>query len=285
MFSICKDKKNNEEIARTPLNEITKPVTISMKLPDNIPAVEQGAVRTYYIICLHKDKNGKIKSTKIPCSYNSAKNTISFDGKDFSTYVLCYVDVTSKSTNNSGTTVTNRPTISGGGSSVVLGTGTSASTPTPTPTPTPNATPSTKPVTTASATPSVTATPKPVASSKPSVTNAPSVTDTPKDDIDTSSSKVVKGTKVTVKKAIYKVTSVSRTKTVKYIGSKENVKKAVIPATVKIKGKTYKVTAIAKNAFKDNNKLTKVTIGKNIKTIGKHCIQGMQELKEDCSKD
>ena len=41
-----------------------------------------------------------------------------------------------------------------------------------------------------------------------------------------------------------------------------------VPASVTVGGKTYKVTAIAKNALKGNKKITKVTIGKNVKKIG-----------------
>lgn len=54
---------------------------------------------------------------------------------------------------------------------------------------------------------------------------------------------------------------------------------AVIPATVKIDGYTFKVTGIAKNAFKGCTKLKKVTIGKNVKTIGASAFSGCKALK------
>ncbi|HBA98010.1 MAG TPA: cell surface protein, partial [Lachnospiraceae bacterium] len=49
---------------------------------------------------------------------------------------------------------------------------------------------------------------------------------------------------------------------------------------IKINDQKYKVTAIAKNAFKNNKKLTKVTIGKNVKSIGKNAFKGCKNLKK-----
>jgi hypothetical protein len=95
---------------------------------------------------------------------------------------------------------------------------------------------------------------------------------------------VKKGTVLTDKtsKAKYKVTSAAsaKTHTVTYVGTTSSSKKSItIPATVKIGGVTYKVTAIAANAFKKNTKITSVTIGKNIKTIGKNAFYGCTKLK------
>ena len=47
---------------------------------------------------------------------------------------------------------------------------------------------------------------------------------------------------------------------------------------MKIGGKTYKVTSIAAEAFKGNKKLKKVTIGKNIQSIGKEAFYGCRKL-------
>ena len=52
-----------------------------------------------------------------------------------------------------------------------------------------------------------------------------------------------------------------------------------IPATVKINGVTYKITAISANAFKNNKKITKVRIGKNVTTIGTNAFNGCRNLK------
>ena len=61
--------------------------------------------------------------------------------------------------------------------------------------------------------------------------------------------------------------------------TEKNVTSATIPATVKINGVTYKVTAIANNAFANNKKITKVTIGSNVKTIGKKAFYKCTKLK------
>ena len=58
----------------------------------------------------------------------------------------------------------------------------------------------------------------------------------------------------------------------------KTAKSAVIPATVKIGGQTYKVTSVAENAFKNNKRITKVTISKNVKTIGKSAFYGCSRL-------
>ena len=52
-----------------------------------------------------------------------------------------------------------------------------------------------------------------------------------------------------------------------------------IPATIKANGKTYKVTAVKASACKGMKKLSAVTIGKNVKTIGKNAFNGCSKLK------
>ena len=85
--------------------------------------------------------------------------------------------------------------------------------------------------------------------------------------------------KVSVRSMAYKVTSVNGAKTVEYTGTKRNINKIVIPASIKINGDNYKVTSIAKNGFKGNKKLSKVTIGANIKKIGKNAFLNCSNLK------
>lgn len=59
----------------------------------------------------------------------------------------------------------------------------------------------------------------------------------------------------------------------------------IIPETVTIGNTTYVVTSIAKNAFKGNKKIKKVTIGKNIETIGTAAFSNCPNLKSvDMSK-
>ena len=59
----------------------------------------------------------------------------------------------------------------------------------------------------------------------------------------------------------------------------KNAKKLTIPKTISANGKTYKVTEIKANAFKGMKKLTAVTIGENVKTIGKSAFQNCAKLK------
>lgn len=59
----------------------------------------------------------------------------------------------------------------------------------------------------------------------------------------------------------------------------KNRKTFIIPNTVKINGMTYKITQIANNAFRNNKKITKVTIGNNIRSIGNNAFRGTARLK------
>lgn len=94
-----------------------------------------------------------------------------------------------------------------------------------------------------------------------------------------SSITVAKGDIVKDKNASYKISNV-KSNTVEYKASLNNKKATVtVPATVKVSGVTYKVTSIAKNAFKNNKKLKKVTIGANITTIGANAFAGCKNLK------
>lgn len=84
-------------------------------------------------------------------------------------------------------------------------------------------------------------------------------------------------------KKTYKVKGVSyemvSKSSVSFKAPKKNASKVTVPDTVKLKGKTYKVTAIKANAFKNNKKLTKVTIGKNVSKIGSKAFYNCKKLK------
>ncbi len=92
------------------------------------------------------------------------------------------------------------------------------------------------------------------------------------------------GTKIKDKtsNAKYKVTSSNEKKpTVQYIASTSKNKKSVtIPKTVTVDGVKYKGTSVAKNAFKDNKKLTSVKLNANITEIGNNAFAGCTKLKE-----
>lgn len=85
----------------------------------------------------------------------------------------------------------------------------------------------------------------------------------------------------TGKRAQYKVTKSGKTGgTVAYYKLTNGTAKTVsIPASVTIGGITYKVTSVAANAFKNNQTMTKVTVGKNVKTLETGAFSGCTKLK------
>ncbi|MBR6222543.1 MAG: leucine-rich repeat protein [Lachnospiraceae bacterium] len=88
------------------------------------------------------------------------------------------------------------------------------------------------------------------------------------------------GTKLSSGKGAKKIDFVVNAKkqvTVKAVA--KSAKTVTIPNTLKYKGVTYKVTEIKANAFKNNKKLKKIVIGKNIKKIGKNAFSGCINLK------
>lgn len=91
-----------------------------------------------------------------------------------------------------------------------------------------------------------------------------------------------KGTTFVVKGIKYKITNASTNGkgTVTVIGaSKKTITSLKIGATVTYNGITYKINAIKAGAFKGYKKLKTVTIGKNIKTIGKQAFYNCGKLK------
>ena len=82
--------------------------------------------------------------------------------------------------------------------------------------------------------------------------------------------------------ATYKVTGTTDKKpTVTYISTKKIGKASItIPSSIEVNGVKYQVTSIADNAFRKNKKLKKITIGKEIVSIGKRAFEGCKNLKE-----
>lgn len=84
----------------------------------------------------------------------------------------------------------------------------------------------------------------------------------------------------------YQVTSVETKSDTGYAGevayspANKKVKTVEVPSEITIDGRKYKVTGIAKNAFKGNKKLTKITIGKNVTKIGDNAFNGCSKLKK-----
>ena len=78
----------------------------------------------------------------------------------------------------------------------------------------------------------------------------------------------------------YKVTkSSSKNGTVELTKANKSKSSITVPSTIAVDGIDYKVTSVSKNAFKNNKKLKKITIGKNVKTIGANAFYGCKNLK------
>lgn len=82
----------------------------------------------------------------------------------------------------------------------------------------------------------------------------------------------------TVKGLNYKLDAKAKTAVLTGVKDKK-IKSITVPDTIKVNGKTYKVTEIGANACKNLSKLTKLTIGKNVKKIGKNAFSGCKKLK------
>ena len=90
------------------------------------------------------------------------------------------------------------------------------------------------------------------------------------------SSSAKKVSRVTVGNGVYKLSG----KTASLIKpKKKTITSLSVPASVKANGKTYNVTAVSANACKGLKKLKTVSIGKNVKKIGKNAFYGCKNLK------
>ena len=78
----------------------------------------------------------------------------------------------------------------------------------------------------------------------------------------------------------YKVLSADKKTVMAYRGTSKKAKSITIPATVKIKGITCKVTQIGAKAFSGYNRATKITIGKNVTTIGKQAFLNCKKINQ-----
>lgn len=92
---------------------------------------------------------------------------------------------------------------------------------------------------------------------------------------------VKKGDKVTDDKKTGKyIVTDTKKRTVTYMSPyKKKSGNVKVSSYVKIRKKTYKVTAIYKNAFKNNRYVTKVTMGDSVTSIGANAFSGASKLK------
>ncbi len=272
LLSVIKNKNDNATMAAVKMEELNGEVKVTIQIPKSLKnnASKDGH---YYVIRIYNNE-----MTIIQCVKNN-DGTISFTSDKFSTYIVTFKEGAS--------IVVSEPTITpapGNNNGYIPGPGqspapSSSAAPSSTPSSAPSGTPGTNP-TNAPGNPSGAPTDPTNAPSDP--TNAPSdPTKAPADPTKApgTSTSVKVGKKATISGSQYKVTSVTGTRTVQFTKGKKNAKKIVIPSTVKVSGKNYKVTAIAKNALKGNKKLTKLTIGANVKKIGANAFKGCSKLK------
>ena len=149
----------------------------------------------------------------------------------------------------------------------------------------PSATPTAKPTVTPSVKPTATPSVKPTA--RPTVTPGANAAKNPTHSStapNTSVQKLRKGQRVkdTKTKAYYKILSITSSggtvAYVKPVGKKS--KSITIAASAVLDGHTFKVVAVSAKAYKGCSKLQKVTIGKNITSIGKNAFAGCKKLKK-----
>ena len=90
---------------------------------------------------------------------------------------------------------------------------------------------------------------------------------------------LVEGKVYTVGSYTYRITSLAG-KTAAVTGTTKQTKTITVKDTVKIENVSFKITAIEKNAFKGNKKVTTVKIGKNVQTIGANAFSGCTKLQK-----
>ena len=113
---------------------------------------------------------------------------------------------------------------------------------------------------------------------KPDPTPAPKPS-VPDNQESTTGSTMTVGSEQKSGKGIYRINGTRKTVTfVKPLNDKNTFFN--VPASVKLADGRYKVTAIDKNAFKNNRKLKKVTIGNKVTKIGAGAFSGAKNLKE-----
>ena len=103
-----------------------------------------------------------------------------------------------------------------------------------------------------------------------------------KKEADKAADAVKKGDSFKIGKNNYKVTKISgKAGEVSFVNCTSNkLTKVSIPDTVNYKGYNFKVTAIQSKALKGYKKITTVTIGKNVTSIGANAFNGDAKLKK-----
>ena len=124
-------------------------------------------------------------------------------------------------------------------------------------------------------------TPTEVTSSTPSITPKVTKAAEPTKAATPTPKPVKKNDVIVINGAYYKVSSTAKKNASVSYQKPENkkTKSIAVPASVKYNGITYKVTSVSDKACSSMSKLKKVTIGSNVKTIGKGAFKNCKSLK------
>lgn len=98
---------------------------------------------------------------------------------------------------------------------------------------------------------------------------------------DTSTKAPAKGSVITASGAKYTVTKAgtsTKAGTAAFTKPRSGASSVTIPASITVDGIRYNVTSVSANAFSGNKTVKKVTIGKNVKTIGKKAFYNCKNL-------
>ena len=90
---------------------------------------------------------------------------------------------------------------------------------------------------------------------------------------------LAKGDMAVAGSVLYRVTNAGKKQAEAYGVIKNSIKAVTVKDTVVINGVSCKVTSVAPEAFSLLPKLTKVTLGKYVQTIGKKAFYGDRKLK------
>lgn len=90
--SVVKKLIQGSSITEKPLTELKAPIQLVFDVPANLPTIESGCEREFFIIRLHTSDKGEIIADRLEDEDNQA-NTISVSSDKFSTYTIAYKDV------------------------------------------------------------------------------------------------------------------------------------------------------------------------------------------------
>lgn len=228
---------------------------------ESIVAVKDVMLNPSEVKLTEKGQTVQLTATVAPENATNKQVNFSIDHEEVAT-----VDAEGKVTAKAdGTAVVAVTTVDGNKTATCSVTVEIPKDPTPDPDPKPEPTPTPNP------------TPNPTPTPDPTPTPTPSVPDKQEP---TPDSTMTVGSEQKTGKGVYRITGTGSKRTVTFVKPINDKNTSFnVPASVKLADGRYKVTAIDKNAFKNNKKLKKVTIGSKVTRIGAGAFSGAKNLK------